>query len=40
MLCRNQNNPHEVMLCTLNRMDQSDDKEFECIAFEKMNNMN
>lgn len=32
--CKKDGNPHEEMLCILNRADQADAKEFVCYAFE------
>jgi hypothetical protein len=37
LICKKQNDPEEEVLCTLNRLDQSDDEEFICYAFEEMN---
>jgi hypothetical protein len=34
LLCAEDENPHELVLCTLNRLDQADqEQEFECGAF-------
>ena len=35
LICAKLNNPREKVLCTLNRIDQRYEKEFECHAFEK-----
>ncbi len=37
-ICKKQDNPNEEILCSLNRMDQREDDEFKCFAFEKINN--
>jgi len=36
VICKKQDDPHEEMLCTLNRLDQKDSAEFRCFAFEKI----
>ncbi len=33
LICKNNNHPAEEILCTLTRIDQKDDKEFQCFAF-------
>lgn len=35
LICNKYNNPHEEILCNLNRLDQREEKEFKCFAFEK-----
>lgn len=35
--CKKRNNPHEEMLCNLTRMDQKDEPEFKCYAYERLN---
>jgi len=37
LLCVNDDNPDEEMLCNLTRYDQNDDIEFNCFAFKKRN---
>jgi hypothetical protein len=37
MSCKKRNNPHEEMICNLTRMDQMDEKEFKCFAYEDLN---
>ena len=36
LICINDNNPSEEILCTLTRYDQKDDEEFRCFAFKKI----
>lgn len=36
LICRKLNNTNEEIHCTLNRMDQRDDDDFICFAFEKI----
>ncbi len=36
LICRKDSDPHEEILCNLNRLDQSGQDEFICYAFEKM----
>ena len=31
--CIKDDDPNELMLCTLNRMDQSDEQDFKCYAY-------
>jgi hypothetical protein len=38
LICKKNDDSSEEILCTLNRMDQSDDIEFKCFAFENINN--
>lgn len=35
LMCVNDDNPNEEILCLLNRSDQEDEKEFKCYAFRK-----
>lgn len=35
--CRHEDDPSQEMLCTLNRMDQQDEDDFKCGAYEKNN---
>ncbi len=37
LICKKKDDPSEEMLCTLNRMDQRNDGEFKCFAFENIN---
>ena len=38
LLCANDENPNELVLCTLNRLDQAnEEQEFECSAFKAKN---
>ena len=37
LICKKQDDPNEEILCSLNRMDQREDDEFKCFAFENMN---
>ena len=37
LICKKQNDPAEEIICTINRLDQSDDEEYKCYAFENMN---
>ncbi|NOY50892.1 MAG: hypothetical protein GXO88_10075 [Chlorobi bacterium] len=34
LICKKQDDPEEEILCTLNILDQRDDDEFKCFAFE------
>ncbi len=34
LLCRKKDNPHEKLLCDLNRMDQLGEENFKCGAYE------
>jgi hypothetical protein len=34
--CEKKDNPEEEILCNLNRLDQRDDKEFKCDAYESI----
>jgi hypothetical protein len=37
LLCANDENPHELVMCNLNRLDQADEKEeFKCYSFKPM----
>ncbi len=38
LVCKKQDDPKEEILCTLNRLDQRNDNEFKCFAFENLNN--
>jgi hypothetical protein len=38
LICVNNDNPDEEMLCNMTRYDQKDDAEFKCFAFIKLNN--
>lgn len=38
LICKKLKNPYEQITCTLNRVDQRYEKEFECGAFEKNEN--
>ncbi len=33
--CIKDDDPHEEILCTLNRLDQRNDNEFKCFAYER-----
>ncbi len=33
-ICKKDNDPSQTVLCTLTRLDQSDEEEFECYDFE------
>ncbi len=33
LLCENDDDPYQEILCTLTRLDQRDDTEFHCFAF-------
>jgi hypothetical protein len=35
LICKNDENPDEEMLCNMTRYDQKDDNEFKCFAFNK-----
>ncbi len=35
-VCRKKDDPHEEVLCNLNRLDQADEDEFICHAYEAM----
>ena len=35
LICKNDDNPDEVLLCNMTRYDQKDDNEFKCFAFSK-----
>ena len=35
LICKNDDNPEEEMLCNMTRFDQKDDNEFKCFAFNK-----
>lgn len=35
LLCENDDNPEEEMLCNMTRYDQKDDNEFKCFAYKK-----
>jgi hypothetical protein len=35
LICKNDDNPAEVLLCNMTRHDQKDDNEFKCFAFSK-----
>jgi hypothetical protein len=37
-ICRKDTDIYEVVLCNLNRLDQKDEEDFQCGAFEKMIN--
>ena len=37
LICKKQDDPKEEILCTLNRMDQRNDNDFKCYAFENIN---
>lgn len=37
LICNKLNDPNEDIPCTLNRMGQSDEDDFICLAFEKIN---
>ena len=37
LICKKQDDPEEVILCELNRIDQRNDNEFKCFAFENIN---
>lgn len=37
LVCKKDNDPHEEVLCNLSRLDQSNDEEFKCYAFESIN---
>jgi hypothetical protein len=34
--CKKKDDPNEELLCNLTRMDQLDEKEFKCFAYEKL----
>lgn len=36
LICKKNDDPSEEILCTLNRMDQVDNEEFKCYAFESI----
>ena len=36
LICKKDNDPDEEILCTLNRIDQSDNSEFKCFSFENI----
>ena len=36
VICKKDNDPAEEIICTLNRLDQKDEEEFNCGAFEKI----
>ena len=36
VICKKDNDPEEEIICTLTRMDQRDEEEFDCEAFEKI----
>ena len=35
--CKKDDDPDELVLCNLNRMDQANEKEFKCFAYEPKN---
>jgi hypothetical protein len=37
LICVNDDNPNEEMLCNMTRYDQKDDNEFKCFAYKKRN---
>ncbi len=37
LICKKQDDPKEEILCALNRIDQKNDDEFKCFAFENIN---
>ena len=37
LICKKQDNTEEEILCALNRIDQRNDNEFKCFAFENIN---
>lgn len=37
LICKKKDDPNEEILCSLNRMDQREDDEFICFAFDNMN---
>ena len=38
LICMKQNDPDERILCILNRLDQRNDDDFQCDAFENIKN--
>ena len=36
ILCKNDNDPEKLFLCNLTRMDQADEEEFVCDAYEPL----
>ena len=38
--CKKNDDPNEELLCNLNRLDQRDEEEFKCFAYENINNKN
>lgn len=36
LICKKDSDPHEEILCNLNRFDQRNKTEFKCFAFEKI----
>ena len=39
-ICKKQDDPKEEILCSLNRLDQRNDDDFKCFAFENINDEN
>lgn len=37
LICKKQDDQNEIILCTLNIIDQKDEDEFKCFAFESIN---
>jgi len=37
LICKKKDDPKEEILCALNRIDQKNDDEFKCFAFENIN---
>lgn len=37
LICKKQHDPNEEIHCTMNKMDQMDEDDFVCFAFEKIN---
>ncbi len=38
--CKKNDDPNEGILCNLNRLDQKDEQEFKCFAYENFNDKN
>lgn len=38
IICRKNDDPDEELLCNLTRLDQRDEQEFKCFAYENFNN--
>lgn len=38
IICRKNDDPDEELICNLTRLDQRDEQEFKCFAYENFNN--